>query len=809
MRPKSFSPARVAGLLVVMASGMFLAGCGSGGTGNNIALPVITLSPAAASVQAGAQLQFIATIVSPSSTTVTWSVNNVLGGNAAVGTISTSGLYVAPSTVPSPATVSIKATSPAESNPFGSAIVTITPSTAKVTVSISPSASSLATGSTLQFSAGVAGTSNASIQWSVNGIAGGSSAVGNINSSGLYTAPATVPSPAMVTITATSVFQPASSSSASVTITAPTMQVSVSPSSTSIWAGSTVQFAATAPAIAGATFQWSANGIVGGNSTIGTICNPGVAACTSPGLYTAPASAPNPATVAITANVLVNNVASGSGSASVTFTPPVVEGIAPGGASVVEGTTSQFTANTIPANSADVQWWVNGVVGGNSTSGTISTSGLYTAPTALPSPSTVVVSVTGEAEANDSAFTTLTLTAANSAPLYVNFGPDGNSGNSSTAPYNGLYTTITVCLPGTQDCQTIPNILVDTQTVGLRLLDSVLTAVPATELGVVSSSSGFQVQECTQFPDASYLWGTVLTADVVISGERASNVAIQVINDNALPVPTSDCLTLGSGQSLTTVAELGANGILGIGTSVQDCGQNCAGGQTFSGYPYYVCPNGVCQTVPVPVAQQVSNPVAFFTNDNNGVEIVLPSIPPTGAPSLPYLNADGTGLIPAGQLIFGVGTQSNNALGGATIYTLDSNGNFPGVIYNGTTYNSGGSLDTAANALYLANPVTLGVPVCADNPYYCPGSATPISLTINGANGTSEAVMLNVDNADILFTGNPDYSAFNDLAKPTIPGLLTDSFDLGLPFFFGRSVFVGIVGAIPGGGSAPYGYFAF
>ena len=211
----------------------------------------------------------------------------------------------------------------------------------------------------------------------------------------------------------------------------------------------------------------------------------------------------------------------------------------------------------------------------------------------------------------------------------------------------------------------------------------------------------------------------------------------------------------------------------------------------------------------MPVAQQVSNPVAFFAKDNNGVEIILPSISAAGAPSIPYVNADGTGLIPAGQLIFGVGTESNNALGSATLYALDSNGNFPEVVYNGLTYTSGGSVNSAMNALYLANPLTLGVQNCTDNPYYCPSSTTPVSLTTYGVNGASGSVTVNIANADSLFA-NSDLSAFNDLAQETISGLSTDQFDLGLPFFFGRPVFVGIAGtAIPNNASAPDGYVAF
>ena len=123
---------------------------------------------------------------------------------------------------------------------------------------------------------------------------------------------------------------------------------------------------------------------------------------------------------------------------------------------------------------------------------------------------------------------------------------------------------------------------------------------------------------------------------------------------------------------------------------------------------------------------------------------------------------------------------------------------------------SGGSLNTAANALYLANPLALGILNCADNPYYCPGSTTPISLTTYGANGASGTVVLNIANADLLFADNPDFSAFNNLAQESISGLSTDYFELGLPFFFGRNVFVGIAGTtVPNSASAPNGYVAF
>jgi hypothetical protein len=210
------------------------------------------------------------------------------------------------------------------------------------------------------------------------------------------------------------------------------------------------------------------------------------------------------------------------------------------------------------------------------------------------------------------------------------------------------------------------------------------------------------------------------------------------------------------------------------------------------------------------VAQQVSNPVAFFTKDNNGVEVLLPAISAAGAPSIPYTTADGSSLIPAGLLVFGVGTESNNALGTATIYAADGNGNFPTVVYNGNSYTSDGFLDSGSNALYVSDAPTLEIPNCTDNPFYCPATPLPLSLTTYGANGTSGTVTLNIANADTLFNTSPGFAAFNNLGGESGDGLSSDYFDLGLPFFFGRTVFLGIAGTtVPNNVSAPNGYFAF
>ncbi len=86
----------------------------------------VTLSPTSASVGVDEQQQFTATVHDTSDTAVDWQVDGVAGGDGTVGAISASGLYTAPASVPSPASVTVSAVSRADPSKTGSATVTIT-----------------------------------------------------------------------------------------------------------------------------------------------------------------------------------------------------------------------------------------------------------------------------------------------------------------------------------------------------------------------------------------------------------------------------------------------------------------------------------------------------------------------------------------------------------------------------------------------------------------------------------------------------------------------------------------------------------
>ena len=422
---------------------------------------------------------------------------------------------------------------------------------------------------------------------------------------------------------------------------------------------------------------------------------------------------------------------------------------------------------------------------------------------------------------------TSTTTINNTATLTASSGPNGLSAGF----VNGLYVSVTVCQHGTSTCTQIPNVQVDTGSIGLRLVPAALGSVMLTPINV----GGSPLEECIQYGDTSYSWGPMELADVQIAGEKALNIPVQLLGQESAPAPSATSPTASGVSCLentpmstlpgtppgneATVAALGSNGILGIAGHIFDCGNGCTTVSFTAGYPYYICPNGTCQAVGVPTADQAVNPVSQFTGtDNNGVMITLPTVASSGATTV------------SGTMNFGIATRTDNALGNANVYALDPCDNFPTVTFNGVSYTDsqcttntggmGGFLDTGSNALYVSDANTLksfGITDCASNTpgfnFYCVngGMATLSGVTLVGFGGVGTAtISLNINDASTLFTTNNE--VFSDLGSDSVPGgnPSTDFWDLGLPFFFGRTVFFGIEGtATPVGVSVPNGFVAF
>ncbi|WP_232624453.1 DUF3443 family protein [Paraburkholderia ginsengisoli] len=364
--------------------------------------------------------------------------------------------------------------------------------------------------------------------------------------------------------------------------------------------------------------------------------------------------------------------------------------------------------------------------------------------------------------------------ALNTVPVLVSSTP--------FAVRNFPMVNVTICTPktnATSNCSTIDNVLIDTGSFGLRLFAS---AVPAATLSTLPTqtgpSTGSRIAECTQF-GSGYTWGTVRNADIGMSGEIAQDVPIQVISDPSLTqsAPT-DCQ---QSAALSTPLSLGANGILGVGVNPRDCGVSCTSGDQ-SGF-YYACDSSACTAVTQALNQQVANPVHFFAVDNNGIVLEMPQVAANGSASA------------SGTLVFGIDTQSNNMLAGtgATVLTTDQYGNF-NAAYNGATFAGSAFFDSGSTDLFFQDAsIDLN-----SLRFYVPGSTLSRAVTITGQNNATTSINFTVANALALLTS--DNYAFNNLAH-----YMAGTFDFGIPFFYGRHVYVGIAGtSSSGGGTGPY-----
>jgi hypothetical protein len=362
---------------------------------------------------------------------------------------------------------------------------------------------------------------------------------------------------------------------------------------------------------------------------------------------------------------------------------------------------------------------------------------------------------------------------ANVAGVVVDAGP------TSTSPdVNTLFTTVTLCVPGsTTSCQTIDHIEVDTGSYGLRVFASVLTLA----LPVKKTANGDSLLECTQFVDG-YSWGPVVSADVQIAGEAAGSAPVQVIGDPNFATVPAGCS--GTGAAEDTVAAFGANGILGIGVFAQDCGSGCV--NTADNGNYYACTGTQCQASTAGLASQVVNPVTLFAKDNNGVIIELPPVAAQGAAAV------------TGSLIFGIDTQANNKSGNQSVLTLDPNTGYLTTVFNGQSL-AQSFMDTGSNGIYVNDP---GIVECNGVKFYCPADTLTLSATMQGLNAVSTTINFSVANADTLFASGPSWVAFPTLAGP-YPGT-TASFDWGLPFYFGRTVYTAVENAATSVGTGPY-----
>jgi hypothetical protein len=399
---------------------------------------------------------------------------------------------------------------------------------------------------------------------------------------------------------------------------------------------------------------------------------------------------------------------------------------------------------------------------------------------------TVLVGFAGDANSllakgNYAAAYTVADAPANVASLAIDAGPASqNTVLNGSQTSDVAYATVRICVPGTARCVMVDHMQVDTGSEGVRVLKEVLPPDFVAALALNTDASGRQIGECLQYVDG-FVWGPTFNGDFTIGGKTVPNMGIQLIDGNFAAIP-SQCSSSG-GTAENTVASFGANGIIGIGPDSTDCsGSFC---KSSGNGQYYACTGTSCVGIAMQVSSTVPNPIAGMAVDNNGSYIELPAVQNQGQASA------------VGSLVFGIGTQANNGLGSAQVFTTDSIGMI-------TTNYKGSSLtqsyiDSGTSVLVFPDST---ITQCAGGAhYFCPSAFLPLTATNIGRNGVSGNVSFTVGNAENFTTG---FAALPALAA-TDPNSHS-SFAWGLPFFFGRRVFTALPVATPAGNGP---YFAY
>ena len=188
----------------------------------------------------------------------------------------------------------------------------------------------------------------------------------------------------------------------------------------------------------------------------------------------------------------------------------------------------------------------------------------------------------------------------------------------------------------------------------------------------------------------------------------------------------------------------------------------------------------------MPLASQIVNPVSAFAVNNNGVLVSLPAVGAAGLTSV------------SGTLIFGVDTQANNAIAGETVFKTDGGGDF-GTTYKGKTYGSS-FIDSGSNGYFFTDTA---IRTCSGGDFFCPAAALALSATNSAADGSASGT--------VAFTIVNLVQLASTVQAAQVGGPLTgistagngDTFDWGLPFFYGRRVFVVMEGATVSGKTGP------
>ncbi len=344
--------------------------------------------------------------------------------------------------------------------------------------------------------------------------------------------------------------------------------------------------------------------------------------------------------------------------------------------------------------------------------------------------------------------------------------------------FNRMVIQVTVCVPGTQRCATIDDVMVDTGSTGLRLEAS---AVPSwLRLPAVLGPDHKPLAECLRFV-ADDAWGALDRADLQIGGLTASGLPIQIIGGGPQAQPAS---------CPRSTVDPTSNGTLGVGSHLTDCDGECR--QTGPAPVYFQCEKEDCDPLAGPVgeAYRLPNPVASFGRHNNGVVFDLPDDA-----------AGGSTLERTGTLTFGVGTDDDNRLDGAGIVKLDERGRFR-TLYAGSMFPD--SYIDSGTETYIV--VDDALPRCRGMIWaFCVAPDVMREAVMVGRDGARTGVPFRI--GDYRHLRQRGFGASAEIAVAAEPG--SRAFVWGAPFFLGKRIALVMEGrAVPGAANLSGPFYA-
>jgi hypothetical protein len=421
-----------------------------------------------------------------------------------------------------------------------------TPTSSSVSVTVTPTTSSVLLGNTQTFTPSVTGSTNTAVSWSVNGIPGGSPTTGTITAAGVYTAPQILPAPTTVTVTAQSIADPGKQASATITILSD-ITVALTPSVAGVELGATQPFHAAIssggqpnPAI-----RWSISG---------PACPAVCGSLDFNGNYTAPQILPASATVTLNAQSVADP--SRQASATVTITSSfslqlsAPASIASGGSGLIAATLTPIPGSS---PSTALSWTLSGAgCAGTScgvlvavttqalAGGAMSSSATYTAPVTPPSPNTVTITVTPQADPTKKAQAVVTIqpgvgvtlspgtaTLAGNHRVTLTVQVFGASTNAVTWTVNGIANGSggvgQICVAASNPCQPLTtgsNLQVDYQAPGAIPSPNPVT-VRATSVADATRSATAQITVINHVI-VTVLPATVTLAPLAVQGFSAT-----------------------------------------------------------------------------------------------------------------------------------------------------------------------------------------------------------------------------------------------------------------------------------------------